>query len=312
MNSLARHTLIFGGLLLAAIANPAGPGTDGTARADIRYIVNNVPITDYDISRRTAFLKLQRQSGNLREKAGEAMIEQTLRYVEMKRLKVNISDAQLNEAYKRFAKQNKVSVKQFDNILKQSGVTKKHFLEFMKVQMGWGQALRARFRATSQPSEQDIVQRMLQQGGDKPKATEYLLQQVIFVVPAAQRAKLLKTRKREAEAMRQRFTGCAATRSFAKGLIDVTVRDLGRVLEPQLPPDWEEPIKAANEGGTTPVRETPRGVEFIAICRARLVSDDQVARLVFQKEGSTDEKAEELDARYLEELRDVARIIVRD
>src|SRR5690606_38648170 len=89
-------------------------------------------------------------------------------------------------------------------------------------------------------SEQDAVQRMLQDGGDKPSATEYMLQQVIFVIPAAERGSKLGTRKREAEAMRQRFNGCATTKEFAKGLIDVTVRDLGRVLEPELPPDWEK------------------------------------------------------------------------
>ena len=54
-----------------------------------------------------------------------------------------------------------------------------------------------------------------------------MLQQVIFVVPAEERGNIGK-RKREAEAMRARFTGCERTREFAKGLIDVTVRDLGR------------------------------------------------------------------------------------
>ena len=48
-------------------------------------------------------------------------------------------------------------------------------------------------------SEQDVVRRMLQQGGAKPTATEYMLQQVIFVVPASERGNMAK-RKREAEA----------------------------------------------------------------------------------------------------------------
>ena len=43
--------------------------------------------------------------------------------------------------------------------------------------------------------------------------------------------------------MRARFAGCQSTREFAKGLIDVTVRDLGRKLAPELPPDWAEQIK---------------------------------------------------------------------
>ncbi len=308
----ARQIWFAGLLLLATIAIPGGPGSSGSALAGtIKYIVNNVPITEYDIKRRIAFLKLQRQRGNLREKAKEALIEQTLRAVEMKRLKINITEEIAENAYKTFARQNKLSTKQFDNVLRQSGVTRGHFIEFLSVQIGWNQALGARFRATGRASEQDVVQRMLQDGGNKPTATEYILQQVIFVVPKAQRKKLLKRRKREAESMRQRFTGCESTRSFAKGLIDVTVRDLGRVLEPELPPDWADPIKSTKQGSATKVRETQRGVEFIGICRSRLVSDDRVAQMVFQNEGGTNEKAEELSKKYIDELREVARIIER-
>ena len=87
--------------------------------------------------------------------------------------------------------------------------------------------------------------------------------------------------------MRQRFTSCETTRQFAKGLVDVTVRDLGRVLAPQLPPEWADSIKNAKPGTATNVRETDRGIEFIGICSSREVSDDRVAQLVFSSEGET-------------------------
>jgi peptidyl-prolyl cis-trans isomerase SurA len=152
---------------------------------------------------------------------------------------------------------------------------------------------------------------MLDKNGKKPTATEYLLQQVIFVIPPKDRGAILGKRKREAEAMRARFNGCDTTRQFAKGLIDVTVRDLGRVLEPELPPDWAEPIKQTKAGAATKVRETPRGVEFIGICSEREVSDDRVARMMFQAQGNQDEKTEELSKKYMAELKEKARIVER-
>lgn len=312
MISSARRSFFVTFLLFALIAVPGVRETGGTAHAgDIKIIVNNVPITDYDIARRIAFLKLQRQRGNLRQKAKEDLIEQTLRAVEMKRLKINISKAAAEGAYKNFAKRNKLSTKQFDRVLRQSGVTRGHFIEFLSVQMGWNQALGARYRATGRLTEQDIVQRMLNDGGNKPTATEYLLQQVIFVVPQSQRKKLLKKRVREAKSMRQRFTGCESTRKFVRGLVDVTIKDLGRVLEPELPPVWAQAIKETKQGSATIVKETQRGAEFIGVCRSRLVSDDRVAQMVFQNEGGTNEKAEELSKKYLKELREVARIVER-
>ena len=302
------------GLALAIAASPASTAFFSTtaAASEIAVIVNSKPITSYDIQRRAAFMKLQRRKGNLNEQAEQELIDQTLRATEAQRLGIRVTDEQVDAAYNNFAKSNKMTIKQLDGIMAQSGVTKSHFKEFIRAQMSWNQALGARSRRdSSKMSEQDVVRRMLQQGGAKPTATEYMLQQVIFVVPASERGNMAK-RKREAEAMRARFNGCNNTREFAKGLLDVTVKDLGRKLAPELPPDWAEQIKNTKVGGATAVRETQVGIEFIGICSSREVSDDRVAKLTFQAEGAEDDKAgEELSKKYTAELREKATIVKR-
>ncbi|WP_040676650.1 SurA N-terminal domain-containing protein [Nitratireductor pacificus] len=285
----------------AAVAGQAGA-------TEIRYVVNNAPITSYDIDRRVAFLRLQREGGNLRDKASEQMIDQTLRTQEMRRLNVNIPNEMVEQAYQRFASGNRMTASQLNQVLAQAGVTADHFKEFIRSQIGWSRVLQARNSSQTLLSEQDVVAKMLQQGGQKPSATEYMLQQVIFVVPASQRGQLLGKRKREAQAMRDRFRSCDTTRDFAKGLVDVTVRDLGRKLEPELPPDWKDLITATSTGGATKVRETERGVEFIGICSTREVSDDRVAQMVLQNDATGDEASEKASAEYLAELREKARI----
>ena len=155
---------------------------------------------------------------------------------------------------------------------------------------------------------------MLKEGGPKPTANEYILQQVIFVVPERDRRALLAKRKREAQELRARYSGCETSRDLTRGMIDVTVRELGRILEPELPPDWEKEVKAAHAGnGVTVVRETPRGVEFIAICSSRVASDDRVAQLVFQQEQAKESgnAADALGKKYLKELREKAQIANR-
>jgi peptidyl-prolyl cis-trans isomerase SurA len=301
-------------LSIAAMAVVSMPGFGGitTAHAsEIKYVVNDIAVTSYDIQRRAAFLKLQRKQGNLNQLAGDEMVNQTLKRAEIQRLGIKVSDENVAAAYERFAKSNKMTTKQLDGIMNQAGVTPQHFKEYIRTQLGWNQALTRRFRAQGGAlSEQEVVRKMLEQGGAKPSATEYMLQQVIFVVPASEKGSIGK-RKREAEALRTRFSGCDRTREFAKGLVDVTVRDLGRVLAPELPKEWADQIKAINIGGATPVRETERGVEFIGICSAKEVSDDRVAKSVFNAEGTDDEKADELDKKYTEELRKRARIVQR-
>lgn len=297
-------------MLACAGAMGALPGEPVTAAfaSEIRYLVNNLPVTNYDIQRRAAFLRLQRQGGNLNQKASDEMVEQALKYVEMQRLGVKVPDKAVDENFAGFAKQNKLSTAQLSQILGQAGVTTRHFKDFIRVQLGWNALLGARFRSEGRISEQDAVRRMLKQGGQKPSATEYLLQQVIFVIPAAERKAKMGVRKKEAELMRQRYNGCGSARDLAKGLIDVTVRDLGRVLEPELPPDWAPLIKTIKAGQATKLRETERGVEFIAICSAKEVSDDRVAQMIFTNEGDLEGKAKELSDKYIAELREKARI----
>ncbi|MDX8540788.1 MULTISPECIES: peptidylprolyl isomerase [Mesorhizobium] len=296
-------------LLVAATSVSITAMTPPAFASTIKYVVNNVPITTGDIAHRAAFLKLQRKKGD----AGQEMIDQTLRMAEARRLGIRITDAQVDAAYQRFATNNKMQLKQLDGIMAQSGVTKEHFKDFIRAQMAWNQALGARYRSGEggAVTEQDAVRRMLDKGGAKPTAMEYMLQQVIFVVPASERSATLAKRKREADAMRARFNGCDSTRQFAKGLLDVTVRDLGRVLAPQLPADWADQIKATKVGGATATRETERGIEFIGICSSREVSDDKAAQMVFQSEGGNDKDADELSKKYVDELRKKAKIVER-
>jgi peptidyl-prolyl cis-trans isomerase SurA len=279
--------------------------------SEIKYIVNNVPVTSYDIKRREAFLRLQRRKGGAKI-ATDEMIDQALRLAELKRLHLSVSDQEVDDAYQRFAASNKLKPSQMDQVLQQAGVTGAHFRDYIRAQMGWSKVLQLKFRQDAQLSEQDVVQRMLQKGGAKPSATEYMLQQVIFVVPKAERSSTLAKRKREADAMRGRFSGCDSTREFAKGLIDVTVRDLGRVLAPELPTEWADAVKSTKAGQATAVRTTDRGVEFIGVCSAKEVSDDRVAQLVFQKEAAGEGgAAEELSKKYMAELRERAKIVKR-
>ncbi|MBW8639635.1 peptidylprolyl isomerase [Hoeflea sp. WL0058] len=295
-------------LLIAVVAASLFHG--GTAIANkIAIVVNDRVITTLDLQRRSKLLQLQRQKGNLKEKAKEQMIEQALKLSEADRLGYNISDAQVNAAFTRFAKGNKMSDKQMEKALDQTGVGADHFKEFIKTQMTWPKLVEARFSTSGgRMSTEELVKNMLERGGEKPTTTEYILQQVIFVVPQSKRSAILNRRKKEASNMRSRFVGCDSSHEFAKGLLDVSVRDLGRVMQPELPKNWKAAVEKTPEGGTTPVQVTEQGVEFIAVCRARQVSDDLAAEMVFRSEKQDSGESNANSEKFLKELQEKARI----
>ena len=293
-------------------AQVGAPRTFG-ASSQIPAVVNGEPITKRMISRRAAFLKLRRAKNASRSAALDELIEEALKMQEGKRRGVRVPPQRIEAAYANFAKGNKLSVTQLNQILNRSGVTPTGFKDYIEAQITWSSlvAQRGAGGGAAPMTEREAVARMLQSGGQKPTATEYILQQVIFVVPAAKRSNaLVEARRREAKALRQRFTSCDQTVGFAKGLKDVTVRDLGRKLAPELPADWKPLIEKTRVGQATDIRTTPRGVEFIGVCRTREVSDDRTAQLVFSSEASAS-SSDDAGKTYLAELRKNAKIETR-
>jgi peptidyl-prolyl cis-trans isomerase SurA len=292
-------------IALAPIALP-----QQAAAAEVKVVVNGTPITNTDVQRRAAFIRLQQRRGNVTQMATDELVEQALRMQEAKRLRIAISDKQVEDAYATFARSNKMTPKQMDTILAQAGVTKAHFREYIRGQMAWGQALGARQRGLGNHALNDAVREMFKKGGIKPSATEYVLEQVVLVVPERDRRALMGKRKREAAELRKRYAGCNNSKELVRGMIDVTVRSLGRVLEPELPPEWEKAVKATKAGQATAAIETPRGVEFIGVCSTRVTDDDRVTELmVMQEKAKTGDLAEDVSKKYTEELRARARIV---
>ena len=308
--TILRNPRILATALALSVAVPAASlvGAPVAQASEIKITVNNQAITSYDIARRTAFLRLQRRSGNLGQIASDELIEEALKRHAIQRAGYRIPDSRVDEAFANFARSNNMQPKQMTQILNQAGVTARHFKEYIRIQIGWGQLVAAQSGARGGlMSEQDVVAKMLERGGAKPTSTEYTLQKIILVVPKPQSKNEMARRRSEANQMRARVGDCANTIALASQLRDVTVQDLGRVLELRLPDSWKKEITGMSAGQTTRPRDSENGVEFILVCQARSVSDDRVAQLEFStealKNGDTD-----TGAKILKNLRDSARI----
>ncbi|WP_336276264.1 SurA N-terminal domain-containing protein [Bartonella sp. CB178] len=283
-----------------------------SAQVSVITTVNGSPITNYDVQRRIAFLKLQQKRGNLPVQAKSELIDEALKNIEVKRRNIEVSDSEVDSAFENFAIQNRMTVDQLRQILIQSDITVQHFKDYIRGQIGWGRLVSARYQAeTGTLTEQEAVHRVLKNGGVKPSTNEYTLQQIIFVIPAHRRSEIFEKRRREAINFRTHFRGCKNTKKQAKGILDVTVRELGKFLEPQLPTGWEQDLHATPAGKMTNLRETSYGIEALAVCQVKRVSNDYVSRLMFSIQDNKQRNLQELEnlgKKYLKELRREAHI----
>ena len=296
-------------LLAAAVVPPTG--RPAQAANEIKIVVDGQPITSYDISHRINFLRLQHKKGKLREMARKQLIDEKIKEVAISRAGASVSTEEVDAAFARFAKSNHMTTARLSSILDQAGVTAAHFKHYIAVQMSWPRVVAGHGGGGGGNDANELVANMLEQGKKKPSTTEYILQQVIFVVPADRRGAILGHRKHDAEAMRERFQGCGTTRDFAAKLHDVAVRDLGRFLQPQLPPEWKSDIEKTPAGKATPVHVTKKGVEFIGVCSAKTVSDDAAAASVFSAEKQNEPGKDNKGADLLAQLRKHATIVYK-
>jgi peptidyl-prolyl cis-trans isomerase SurA len=282
------------------------------AASEVRVVVNGTAITSGDVAKRQAFLKLQRQKGDAKA-AEDQLIEQMLKQQEIARVRMSVSKEDVDASFGRFASGNKLSTAQMTQILNQAGVGVDHFKAFIAVQMSWPRLVNARYGSSNKMSNSDLVQRMMENNKQKPETTEYILQQMIFVVPASKKG-IVGKRKSEAEASRSKYPGCEQAKVFAATMRDVSVRELGRMLAPELPPEWKPLVEQA-KGNTTATRVTDKGVEYLAICSQRQVSDDQAAEMVFRQEDLANAKGKDAapenanSTKYIAELRKKAQIL---
>lgn len=304
--------LLAGVIALSLSVSPTPMVAPVQAATSVVAVVNKTAITSGDVARRAAFLRLQRRSGNLQKIAKEELVEEALKREEIARVGMSVSTADVDASFARFASSNKMTLAQLNSVLDQAGVGAAHFKAFIAVSMSWPRLVNARYGAGSRGrlSNQDLVTRLLE-NKQKPVTTEYFLKQVIFVVPASKKG-IVGKRKAEAEQSRASFPGCDQAMEFAKNYLDVSIRNLGRVLEPEMPPEWKPLVEKA-KGGTTATRVTERGVEYLAICNQRQVSDDVAAEVVFRAEdiGKEQQGENPNSEKYLEELRSKAQIVMQ-
>lgn len=294
------------GLALAAAPAPV------QAASKVVAVVNGSPITSGDIAKRAAFLRLQRQGGG-QAAARQQLIDEVLKREEVLRVGASVSTSDVDAAVGRFASGNKLNIQQLSQVLDQAGVGLDHFKNYVAVAMSWPRVVNARYGGggSGRLSNEELVRRMQENGGNKPVTTEYFLQQVIFVVPASKRNAIIGKRQAEANASRSKYPGCEQAKVFAATMRDVSVRNLGRMMVQEIPADWKPLVEKAGDGNTTGTRVTEKGVEYLGICKKRQVSDDLAAEVVFRAEdiGKQTEGEDANSKRYIEELRKRAQII---
>ena len=273
--------------LVLLLALPKGPEHASAQELSIKVLVNDDPISDYDIEQRERFLSIttQRQpSPEVKKEATDLLIDERLQMQQGRKLGVTTDDDDLMRILEDMAKKNNLTVDGLATALGKAGVNIKTLKDRIRAQLAWQCVVRQKFRLDVQIGDLEVDKALSEAGGSAGAGAEgaatpsLQLRQVKFEFPAGADQRTIASRLAVAEAMRGRFDNCANINDLAKGIEGASVKSLANQQPTSLVQPARLLVMSAKVGQMTPPTLTQSAVEVYAVCGKRTVQGDDKVR----------------------------------
>ncbi|MEZ5828832.1 MAG: SurA N-terminal domain-containing protein [Hyphomicrobiales bacterium] len=273
-------------LLVAAAVT--GTGIALSQEVSIKVLVNDDPISDYDIEQRERFLAIttRDQPGpELKKKATDLLIDERLQIQEGRKLGFTPDEDDVTRILGDMAKKNNLDIDGLTAALARAGVNIKTLKDRIRAQLVWQDVVRRKFRGEVQIGEVDVDQALSESGeeeGGGASQTTLQLQQVKFTLPSNADQQTVAAKLAAAEALRAKFSNCANVADLAKsGGASI------KALQDQQTTGLAQPARLlvmnAKVGQMTPPTLSSSGVELYAVCGKRSVSGNEDVREATQR-----------------------------
>jgi peptidyl-prolyl cis-trans isomerase SurA len=304
---VAVAALLLTGFVIAA-------ATLGMAQeVSIVVLVNDDPISDYDIAQRERFLAITTQeqpSPELKKKATDQLIDERLQMQQGRKLTLSVDEDDVSKILEDMAKKNNLDVDGLTQALAKAGINIKTLKDRIKSQLMWQNVVREKFRHDVQISDTDVDKALSdsgEQGSASPAQTALQLRLVSYQLPAGADQKTIAGRLAAAESVRGHFQSCA---DLANGVEGASIK----TLADQQPASLVQPARLlvmnAKMGQMTPPTITASAVEMYAVCGKRSVKGDDKTREETQRKLVNEEMSIHAQ-RLLRDLRQDAFIEYR-
>jgi len=296
--------------LRAVIAVAAAVLASAPARAqNVAVIVNGDPITVFDIEQRAKLNQLTTNKPAVRNEVVEELIEEKLKLQLLKRYAIEGMDLEVDSAYSNMARRAKMTAQGLTDTLEKSGIKPGTLKSRLKAEITWNQVVRGRFQSSFQFSDKDISAKLGPVNPESPSiGYDFTLRPILFVVPRGSPESLRDARRKEAEALRARFTDCEGGVRMARGMKDVAVRGSSVKSSADLAPELRAMLEKTEIGRLTAPETTLQGIEVFALCRREKSSAENTPDKRKVRDELINEQFQVKSKAYMKELRSQAMI----
>jgi peptidyl-prolyl cis-trans isomerase SurA len=268
----------------------------------IKILVNDEPISDYDIDQRERFLAITTQkepSPALKKQAAEMLIDERLQIQEGRKVSVTPSEEDVTAILGDMAQKNNLNVEGLATALGKAGVNIKTLKDRIRAQLVWQATVQKKFRRDIQIADADVDEALATgaagggaasggaaaEGGAAPAAAAaepaLQLRQIKYALPTGADQRVIAGQLAAAESMRARFKSCA---DLANGIQGANVTTLQDYKTASLAQPARLLVTNAKVGQMTPPTITQAAVELYAVCGKRAAAVDSTAREQAQRQ----------------------------
>jgi peptidyl-prolyl cis-trans isomerase SurA len=262
----------------------------------IKILVNDEPISDYDIDQRERFLAIttqQQPSPALKKQAADMLIDERLQFQEGRKVSITPVEEDVTAILTDMAQKNNLNVEGLATALGKAGVNIKTLKDRIRAQIVWQATVQKKFRRDIQIADADVDQALASgataggaatEGGAAPAAAAepaLQLRQIKYALPTGADQRVIAGQLAAAESMRARFKSCA---DLANGVQGANVTTLQDYKTASLAQPARLLVTNAKVGQMTPPTITQAAVELYAVCGKRSPTGDSNAREQAQRQ----------------------------
>jgi peptidyl-prolyl cis-trans isomerase SurA len=277
----------------------------------VAVMVNGEPITNYDIEQRSKLNFLTTHKQMSRQEVINELIDEKVKIKEAKRFGVDPTSSDIEQSFAAMSQRMRITADQLAKTLENQGIRPETMKARIRADMVWTSLVRGRYKESLQVGEKDVNEKA-QEGGEKTEteAFEYKMQPIVLIVPRGSPPAMIESRKREADALRERVQTCEEANSYFKSMQNAAIREPVTKTSADLPGPLRELLDKTPIGHLTTPEITKQGVEMVALCGRKPTTVDtpkkrEIRDKLFQ------EKYEKKSKDYLAEIRKAAMIEYR-
>jgi peptidyl-prolyl cis-trans isomerase SurA len=294
-----------------ALAALTGSGSPLQAQC-VAIMVNGEPITNYDIEQRTKLNFLTTHKPMARQEVIDELIDEKVKIKEAKKFGVDPTSSDIEQSYASMSSRMRITPDQLTKSLESQGIRAETLKARLRAEMVWTSLVRGRYKESLQVGEKDVAA-AAQEGGDKTEtdAFEYKMQPIVLIVPKGSAPAAIESRKKEADALRERVQTCDEANSYFKSMQNAAIREPVTKTSADIPAPLRELLDKTPIGHLTPPEITKQGVEMVALCGRKPTTIDTPKKREIRDKMYA-QKYEAKSKAYLQEVRKAAMVENRD